>query len=229
MADEKISELANASALGGTEEFPVTQGGDTKAASVNQLGTFFAASFQPLAAYLTTLAGRSDATLATALADETAFTGTFVAQATFTEDVQDVAGGMVTGNTETGIAVTYDDGTGKFNFDAQTAGDARYAPLASASAVVENTQTGTTYTLVLTDAGKVVRCTNASAVTLTVPLNSSVAFATGTIINVYSGGAGGVTIAPTGGVTIRNNSTGVSQYGEVSLRKDGTDEWVRVG
>lgn len=35
----------------------------------------------------------------------------------FTEAVQDVAGGMVSTNTENGIAVTYDDSTGKLNFD----------------------------------------------------------------------------------------------------------------
>jgi hypothetical protein len=35
----------------------------------------------------------------------------------FTEAVQDVAGGMVSTNTENGIAVTYDDNTGKLNFD----------------------------------------------------------------------------------------------------------------
>jgi hypothetical protein len=46
------------------------------------------------------------------------------------EEIQDVIGAMVTGNTETGIAVTYDDPTGKLNFDAQTAGDIRYAPVA---------------------------------------------------------------------------------------------------
>lgn len=46
------------------------------------------------------------------------------------ERAQDAVGLMVAGNTETGIAVTYDDGTNKLNFDAQTAGDARYAPIA---------------------------------------------------------------------------------------------------
>ena len=35
----------------------------------------------------------------------------------FTEDVQDVVGGMVSSNTESGIAVTYDDINGKLNFD----------------------------------------------------------------------------------------------------------------
>ena len=46
------------------------------------------------------------------------------------EDVQDIVGAMVSSNTESGIAVTYDDAGGKLNFDAQTAGDARYAPIA---------------------------------------------------------------------------------------------------
>jgi hypothetical protein len=35
-----------------------------------------------------------------------------------TETIQDIVGGMVTGNTETDITVTYDDGTGKLNFAA---------------------------------------------------------------------------------------------------------------
>ena len=35
----------------------------------------------------------------------------------FTEDVQDVVGGMVATNTESGISVTYDDESGKINFD----------------------------------------------------------------------------------------------------------------
>lgn len=35
----------------------------------------------------------------------------------FTEDVQDVVGGMVSSNTESGISVTYDDESGKLNFD----------------------------------------------------------------------------------------------------------------
>lgn len=46
------------------------------------------------------------------------------------EEIEDMVGGMVSGNTETGIDVTYDDASGKLNFDAQTAGDLRYAPIA---------------------------------------------------------------------------------------------------
>jgi len=47
-----------------------------------------------------------------------------------TEEIEDIIGAMVSGNTETGIDVTYDDAGAKLNFDAQTAGDLRYAPIA---------------------------------------------------------------------------------------------------
>ncbi len=56
-------------------------------------------------------------------------TGTVTGSNTTDEYLQDTTGAMVTGNTETGIAVTYDDTNGKLNFDAQTAGDLRYAPI----------------------------------------------------------------------------------------------------
>jgi hypothetical protein len=66
-----------------------------------------------------------------------------------------------------------------------------------------NAQTGTTYTFALTDANNVVvSLTNASAITLTVPPNSSVAFPTGAILQFYQGGAGQVTVAAGSGVTI---------------------------
>jgi hypothetical protein len=46
------------------------------------------------------------------------------------EEIEDYVGAMVTGNTETGIAVTYDDAAGKLNFDASHNHDASYVPLA---------------------------------------------------------------------------------------------------
>ena len=95
--------------------------------------------------------------------------------------------------------------------------------------VTAATVSGTTDTLALADIGVVKRYTNASAVTVTVPANSTVAFPVGTVISIYSAGAGGVTLSAAGGVTIRNNSAALVQYQEVSIRKDGTDEWVRSG
>lgn len=47
------------------------------------------------------------------------------------EDVQDIVGAMVSGNTETGIAVTYDDSGGKINFDATHDHTGTYALVAS--------------------------------------------------------------------------------------------------
>jgi hypothetical protein len=92
--------------------------------------------------------------------------------------------------------------------------------------VSSNTQTAS-YTLVLADAGKVVQMDVASANTLTVPPNSSVAFPTGTVISVWQKGAGQTTIAAGAGVTLRAPDGLVIglQYGAASLRKVATDEW----
>lgn len=68
-----------------------------------------------------------------------------------------------------------------------------------------NAQTGTTYTLVLTDADNVVTASNASAITLTVPPS---VFSAGDRITVIQKGAGQVTFAQGAGVTI--NSTGAT-------------------
>jgi len=90
-----------------------------------------------------------------------------------------------------------------------------------------NAQTAS-YTLVLGDAGKQVTMTNASATTITVPLNSSVAFATGVRIYVINLGAGTCTVAGAGGVTISQGSIDLTmpQYGVMVLFKVGTDSWV---
>lgn len=96
----------------------------------------------------------------------------------------------------------------------------------------ENAQTGTSYTLVLTDAGKLVTMNNASANTLTVPPNSSVAFAVGTRIDVIQYGAGQTSIAAGSGVTIRSIDSMLDisdQYGGVTLWKKATDEWILIG
>jgi hypothetical protein len=68
-----------------------------------------------------------------------------------------------------------------------------------------NAQTGTTYTLVAADSGKLVTTSNASAVTVTIPPS---VFAAGEQINVQSIGAGLTTFAAGSGVTI--TSTGAT-------------------
>lgn len=95
-----------------------------------------------------------------------------------------------------------------------------------------NTQTGTTYTLALTDKGKAVEMNNASPNTLTVPPNSDVAFPTTTQIDIAQYGAGQTTIAAGSGVTIRSSGGKLKltgQYSGATLYKRGTNEWMLFG
>lgn len=117
--------------------------------------------------------------------------------------------------------------------DDADAATARATLGAAAETVTVNAQSGTTYTLVLGDAGDVVTMSNASANTLTIPTNASVAFPTGTIVNVVMLGAGTTSIAGATGVTLNGVSAGSgdisAQYGAVALLKIGTDTWVASG
>jgi len=98
-----------------------------------------------------------------------------------------------------------------------------------------NAQTGTTYTTVLDDNGKLVTQTNASAIATTIPLNSSVAYPVGAQINIAQMGAGQVTISGAGGVTIA--STGATatapklraQYSTATAVQTATDTWLIMG
>lgn len=95
-----------------------------------------------------------------------------------------------------------------------------------------NAQSGTSYTFVLTDAGNICEFTNAAAVTVTVPPNSSVAFPVGTQIDVMAGGAGKVTFAQGAGVTIKSASSFKSlsaQEAAGTLVKMATDIWRLSG
>lgn len=97
--------------------------------------------------------------------------------------------------------------------------------------VVANRQTAS-YTLVLSDADKLVEMNVATANNLTVPLNSSVAFPTGTQILLAQYGAGQTTVVATSGVTIRSNGGKLKlnvQYSGATLIKIGTDDWYLFG
>jgi hypothetical protein len=97
--------------------------------------------------------------------------------------------------------------------------------------ITTNRQTAS-YTLVLGDADKLVEMNVGSANNLTIPLNSSVAFATGTQILLAQYGAGQTTIVPTSGVTVRSNGGKLKlnvQYSGATLIKIGTDEWYLFG
>lgn len=86
-----------------------------------------------------------------------------------------------------------------------------------------NNQTGTTYTTAAGDAGKVIRCANASAIALTLPTG---AYTVGDVIMVRQVGAGQVTASggtlniPTG-VTAKTRTQG----SVMSLHYVGVDTW----
>lgn len=102
----------------------------------------------------------------------------------------------------------------------------------SASVITANPQT-TAYTPVLADAGALIEMSSGSALTLTVPSNSSVPFPVGTVIEVARMGTGSVTLVAGVGVTLRvpTGSTLAlrAQYSTAGLRKRATDEWVVSG
>ena len=108
----------------------------------------------------------------------------------------------------------------------QTALDAKTNKL-----LVANRQTAS-YTLVLSDADKLVEMNVGSANNLTVPLNSSVAFSTGTQILLAQYGSGQTTIVATSGVTIRSNGAKLklnAQYSGATLVKIAENEWYLFG
>jgi hypothetical protein len=88
------------------------------------------------------------------------------------------------------------------------------------------------YTLALTDANKALEMNSASSTTVTIPTNASVAFPVGTVIEIARVGAGAVTIAAAGGVTIQSADGSLAlrgQYSVASIRKRATDTWLLAG
>lgn len=95
---------------------------------------------------------------------------------------------------------------------------------------VQNARTDS-YTLILSDAGKLIEMGKATAQTLTIPTNASVAFPVGTKIDVMQTGAGETTIAGAG-VTINSEGAKLklnAQWAAATLIKRGTDTWVVIG
>lgn len=97
-----------------------------------------------------------------------------------------------------------------------------------------NAQT-TSYTLVLSDKNKLVTVSSTSNLTVTIPLNSSVAYPTGAQIHIARLNSGAVTISGTSGVTV--NSTGATaaspnlraQYSTATCIKTDTNTWLVIG
>ena len=108
----------------------------------------------------------------------------------------------------------------------RTVGSAELDNLTVATAIVD------TYTLVLSDAHKVLPLNKSTGFTVTVPANSSVAFEIGDQVNLLQTGAGQITVGYSSPVVVRSEGTKLKlkgQYAMATLVKIGTDEWVLLG
>jgi hypothetical protein len=120
-------------------------------------------------------------------------------------------------------------------YDSQTATMTNKTITTPSISFAINAQTGTTYTAVLADAGKIITTSNASTIVVTIPPNASVAYPIGSQITVISIGVGLTNFAIGAGVTI--NSTGTTpaapiitaRYNSATAIKTATDTWVVIG
>jgi Major tropism determinant N-terminal domain len=100
-----------------------------------------------------------------------------------------------------------------------------------------NAQSGTAYTLSLSDDGTVITTSNSSANTISIPTNATVPFAIGTQITVIQIGSGQTTIQAVASGTTTVGSVGTSAiapklrvvYSSATLLKVGTDTWYVIG
>jgi hypothetical protein len=101
------------------------------------------------------------------------------------------------------------------------------------STLLNNAQTGTTYTLALSDAGIGITQNNAAAITTSIPTNATVPFPIWTQILVIQLGAGQIMFAAvTPGTTTvvgRSGLKSAGQYSMISLLKIATDTWLISG
>ncbi len=106
-----------------------------------------------------------------------------------------------------------------------------HQPRTNVPDIMNSSSVTASYTLVTADANTVVDVNLGTALTLTVPLNSAAPMPIGTRVRIVQIGAGQVTVAATGGVTLNTarSLTTRAQYSVIELRKRSTDTWVVSG
>lgn len=100
------------------------------------------------------------------------------------------------------------------------------------SLVAVTAQTGTAYTVGTADVGKLVTLSNVAAQTITIPANSSVAFAIGDQVNFMNLSTGTATFVAGGTAVIRSAGSKLKladQYAVCTVVKWDTDAWVMLG
>lgn len=191
------------------------------------------ADLTAIAALSTTVFGRSLLALADASAGRTALgLGSIATQAA---SAVAVTGGTIAGIADLAVA---DGGTGASDASGARTnlGLGTAAVLAAAAVFAQaqpiNAQTGTSYTLQVSDAGKLVTLTNGSAVTLTVPSDATAAIPVGSYVELLQGGAGQVTVVAGSGATLRVGGLTAKargQWSSLGVQKIAADTWRLYG
>ena len=161
-----------------------------------------------------------------------ATTDLFVGNGTANVDIVFEANGEIRGATNVNLTLGQSDSNvliNAANASLDASGNLDVSTIVAGRSI--NTQTGTSYTFVIGDRLKVVTLNNSSGITLTVPPNSSVAFAVGTSIDIIQLGSGQVTVAGGSGVTVNSTPTLKlrAQYSVGSCLKIATNQWIFMG
>jgi hypothetical protein len=94
-----------------------------------------------------------------------------------------------------------------------------------------NSNTGN-YTLSLADQGKILPFSTTSTGTVTIPLNSSVAFPTGSFVNFVQAGTGPILVTGASGVSVQSEGSKLKLKGQYAIAgavKTDTDSWIVFG
>lgn len=123
------------------------------------------------------------------------------------------------------------DGTSGQVLSTNGTGGLSWATASASSYSTVRTQSGTSYTLVLGDAGDYIQTTSTTAVTITVPPQSSVTWAADTEIYFEQNNTGQITIAAGSGVTINSSETlkSFARYSVLALKRVASDVWTLTG
>lgn len=95
-----------------------------------------------------------------------------------------------------------------------------------------NAQTGTSYTLLASDIGKLITCTNAGAITFTLPSDASVSWPVGAAADVVPLGAGMITFVAGSGVNpliVADTAVTRKTGSGVTIKKVAANKWWLVG
>lgn len=93
-----------------------------------------------------------------------------------------------------------------------------------------NTQTGTSYTMSLSDSDLTILMNSSNTMSLFVPTNASVPFVIGTTTDVCRYGSGPLNISSSATIRSADGYTKLRvQYSTATLQKINTDEWLLIG